>query len=158
MNLGYPFLIFQLCKQARVPITNQDYLLHPIKAIVVRKKIGALVPQPQGIVDSGNESTSDENEEDEDDKQPPPLPPQVPITQDEGTSSSSLHDQINELTMRVYSFWDEHQEFQVSLNQQMEEPRNQNAIIITNQEFIQRQLAQLLSYYAQPPPPPQGGH
>ena len=42
---------------------------------------------------------------------------------DEGTSSSSLHDQIHGLIVRVYSLWDEHQEFQVSVNQQLEELR-----------------------------------
>ena len=33
MNLGHPFLIFQLCKQADVQSLNQEDLLHPIKAI-----------------------------------------------------------------------------------------------------------------------------
>ena len=62
MNLGHPFLIFQLCKQADVQSSNQEDLLHPIKAIQVRTRKGIL--EPRCIVDSSNESTSEEEEED----------------------------------------------------------------------------------------------
>ena len=51
MNLGHPFIIFQLCKQVGVKVLNQEDLLHPIKAIVLRKKKGDLRPQSQGMVD-----------------------------------------------------------------------------------------------------------
>ena len=33
MNLGHPFLIFGLCKQAGVPLDDNEAWLHPIKAI-----------------------------------------------------------------------------------------------------------------------------
>ena len=65
MNLGYPFLIYQLCKQARVEVSNQEELLHPIKAIIVRKKRGEMGQEVQGNIDSSNESSEEErNEED----------------------------------------------------------------------------------------------
>ena len=63
MNLGFPFLIDQLCKQAEVQVSNQEELLHQIKVLVVRKKVG--VPQIQGIMDSGNDSTSEEDDEED---------------------------------------------------------------------------------------------
>ena len=37
-NLGYPFPIYQLCKNVGVEISNQDEWFYPIKAIVVKKK------------------------------------------------------------------------------------------------------------------------
>ena len=37
-NLGYPFLIYQLCKIVGVKISNQEEWFHPIKAIQVKKK------------------------------------------------------------------------------------------------------------------------
>ena len=55
-----------------------------------------------------------------------------------GTSSTSLHEQIDELTMRVDSVWDEHQEFEINVNQKLNEIKAQNKTILTNQEIIQR--------------------
>ena len=37
-NLGYPFLIYQLCKNFGVEISNKEEWFHPIKAIKVKKK------------------------------------------------------------------------------------------------------------------------
>ena len=105
MNLGHPFLIFQLCKRAEVQSSNQEDLLHPIKAIQVRKRKGA--PEPQFNIDSNHEDTSEENGANEQATEP--------TIHHEGESSTSHHD-LEELTMRVNSFWDEHQEFQVSEN------------------------------------------
>ena len=60
MNLGHPFLIFGLCKRARVPLEDNEAWIHPIKAISVKKdKPG--VPCPQSMYDSGNKP-SDEDE------------------------------------------------------------------------------------------------
>ena len=97
MILGYPFIIYQLCKKAWVPISTKEDLLHLLKVIIVRKKKGDPILQSPGIIDSGNESISDENEENEDDKDLTPPSTQVPMTRDEGTSSSNIHDQIEEL-------------------------------------------------------------
>ena len=60
MNLGHPFLIYDLCKQAGVPLEDNEAWIHPIKAIMVKHdKPG--VPQPEAVYDSGNEP-SDEDE------------------------------------------------------------------------------------------------
>ena len=46
MNLGHPFLIYGLCKNARVPLEDNEAWIHPIWGIVVKKdKPG--VPQSQ---------------------------------------------------------------------------------------------------------------
>ena len=91
MNLGQPFLIFQLCKEARVQSSNQEDLLHPIKAIQVRNKKGD--PKPQGIVDSYKEATSEKEEDDNEKAQEP-----IPSFPEESFSSK---DPIKELTLRV---------------------------------------------------------
>ena len=36
-NLGHAFLIYGLCKQARVPLEDNEAWIHPIKAIMVKK-------------------------------------------------------------------------------------------------------------------------
>ena len=54
MNLGNPFLIYGLCKRARVPLEDNEAWIHPIKAIMVKHdKPG--VPRPEAVYDSGNE-------------------------------------------------------------------------------------------------------
>ena len=60
MNLGHPFLICGPCKQAGVPLEDNEAWIHPIKAIMVKcDKPG--VPRPDAMYDSGNEP-SDEDE------------------------------------------------------------------------------------------------
>ena len=60
MNLGHPFLIYGLCKQAGVPLEDNEVWIHPIKVIMVKKdKPGIL--RPEEVYDSGNEP-SDEGE------------------------------------------------------------------------------------------------
>ena len=60
MNLKHPFLIYDLCKQAGVPLEYNEAWIHPIKAIMVNHgKPG--IPQPEAMYDSGNEP-SDEDE------------------------------------------------------------------------------------------------
>ena len=60
MNLGHPFLIYGLCKQAGVPVEDNEAWIHPIKAIMVKKdKPGVL--RPEKVYDLGNEP-SDEDE------------------------------------------------------------------------------------------------
>ena len=54
MNLGHPFLIYDLCKRAGVPLEDNKAWIHPIKAIMVKcDKPG--VPRPEGMYDSGHE-------------------------------------------------------------------------------------------------------
>ena len=60
MNLGHPFLIFGLCKQAGVPLDDNEAWLHPIKAISIKRDTPG-VPQPEGVYGSGHEP-SDEDE------------------------------------------------------------------------------------------------
>ena len=60
MNLKHPFLIYGLCKQAGVPVEDNEAWIHPIKAIMVNKDKPS-VPRPEEVYDSGNEP-SDEDE------------------------------------------------------------------------------------------------
>ena len=54
MNLGHPFLIYSLCKQAEVPLEDNETWIHPIKEIMVKRdKPG--VPRLEAVYDSGNE-------------------------------------------------------------------------------------------------------
>ena len=54
MNLGHPFLIYGLCKKVRVSLEENEALILPIKAIVVKKnKLG--VPRSEEVNDSGHE-------------------------------------------------------------------------------------------------------
>ena len=54
MNLGLPFLIYDLCKQVEVPLEDNEAWIHPIKVIMVKKdKPG--VPRPKEVYDLGNE-------------------------------------------------------------------------------------------------------
>ena len=94
-NLGYPFLIYQLCMKAGVEPSKKKDWLHLIKSIVVKNEGKSRVPQPERIINLSNESTSEEEEEQE--NQPPPLQPSqhpLPIPHDENTLSSAprLHD------------------------------------------------------------------
>ena len=60
MNLGHPFLIYGLCKRARVPLDDNEAWLHPIKTISVKRdKPG--VQRLEGVYDFGHEP-SDEDE------------------------------------------------------------------------------------------------
>ena len=59
-NLGYPFLIYQLCKNSRVEVSNQDEWVHPIKAIVVKWKGNRGVLEPETNIDSSHESINEE--------------------------------------------------------------------------------------------------
>ena len=60
MNLGHPFLIYGLCKQAGVPLEDNEAWIYLIKAIMVKRDKSG-VPRPEAMYDSGNEP-SDEDE------------------------------------------------------------------------------------------------
>ena len=123
MNLGHPFLIYVLCKQARVPLEDNEAWIHPIKAIMVKRdKPG--VPRPEAVYESGNEP-SDEDEIQEyqarfglpvdpqgDARQSSTQPPPPPPTSEEAPSSPNpdLEDPVLALTDRFDAFWDETQD------------------------------------------------
>ena len=171
MNLGHPFLIYGLCQRAGVPLEDNEAWIHPIKAIMVKRdKLG--VPRPEGMYDSGNEP-SDEDELHEyqahfrlsgdpqgDARQSsthPPLPQPTSVAAP-SSPSPDLEDPMLTLTDRFDAFWDGTQEHHVLITQDMEALRadmhtvlaNQ-ATILRNQQSLQDQLAQLLALH-QPPP------
>ena len=93
MNLEHPFLIYSLCKQAGVPLEDNEAWIHPIKAIMVEKdKPG--VPRPKEMYDSGNEP-SDENELRAYQSRFGIL---VGTQGEAGQSSTTLEDQVQDLT------------------------------------------------------------
>ena len=59
MNLGHPFIIYGLCKNARVPLEDNMAWIHPIKAIVVKKDKPS-VPRSNAVYDSGHEPLDEE--------------------------------------------------------------------------------------------------
>ena len=59
MNLRHPFLIYGLCKKARVPLEGDEAWIHPIKEIVVKKNKPG-VPRPEGMYESSNEPLNEE--------------------------------------------------------------------------------------------------
>ena len=184
MNLGHPFLIFGLCKQAGVPLDDNEAWLHPIKAISVKRDTPG-VPQPEGVYDSGHEP-SDEDElpdyrarfgflgDTQDDlgqssshppppppsSHPPPPPPQQPQATAHPSPSPDLEDPVLSLTKRFDAFWDETQEHRVLVTQDMEALRVDMRTVLANQAIILQQQqsmqAQLAQLLAlhQPPPPP----
>ena len=176
MNLGHPFLIFGLCKQAGVPLDTNEAWLHPIKPISVKRDTPG-VPQPEGVYDSGHEPSDEDELPDyrarygflgdtqEDIGQPssrPPPPSQHPQETVPPSPSPDLEDPVLSLTERFDAFWDETQEHRVLVTQDMEALRadmhtvlaNQ-AIILQQQQAMQDQLEQLLAFHQPPPPPPQ---
>ena len=185
MNLGHPFLIFGLCKQAGVPLDDNEAWLHPIKAISVKRDTPG-VPQPEGVYDSGHEPSDEDELPDyrarfsflgdtqEDIGQsssrpppppsyrPPPPPPQQPQAAAPPSPSPDLEDPVLSLTERFDAFWDETQEHRVLVTQDMEAlcadmqtVLANQAIILQQQQTMQAQLAQLLAFHQPPPPPPQ---
>ena len=59
MNLRHPFLIYGLCKKARVPLEMNETWIHLIKVIIVKKNKSS-VPRPKGAYDSENEPLDEE--------------------------------------------------------------------------------------------------
>ena len=59
MNLGHPFLIYGLCKQAGVPLEDNEAWIHPIMAIMVKRdKPG--VPRTKEVYDSDHEPSNED--------------------------------------------------------------------------------------------------
>ena len=119
MNLGHPFLIYGLCKQAGVPLEYNEAWIHPIKAIMVKHdKPG--VPQPEAVYDSGNEpSDEDELQEyqarfglpidpqgDAGQSFTYPPPPQPTLEEASSSPNPDLEDPVLALTDHFDAFWD----------------------------------------------------
>ena len=184
MNLGHPFLIFGLCKQAGVPLDDNEAWLHPIKAISVKRDTPG-VPQPEGVYYSGHEPSDEDKVPDyrahfgflgdtQDDigqssshppppppsSHPPPPPPQQPQAAAPPSPSPDLEDPVLSLTERFDAFWDETQEHRVLVTQDMEALHADMQTVLANQAIILQQQqtmqAQLAQLLAfhQPPPPP----
>ena len=111
MNLRHRFLIYGLCKQAQVPLEDNEAWIHPIKAIMVKKdKRG--VPRPKEVYDSGNEPSNEDElrayqsrfgipagaqrEVGQSSTQPPPPSPSQ--EEDPVNPSTALEDQVHDLT------------------------------------------------------------
>ena len=60
MNIGHPFLIYGLCKQAGVPLQNNEAWIHPIKAIIVKKDEPS-VPRLEEVYNIGNEPSDEDD-------------------------------------------------------------------------------------------------
>ena len=176
MNPGDPFLIYDLCKRAGVPLEDNEAWIHPIKAISIKRdKPG--VPRPEGVYDLGNEPSDEEEFREYKarfdlsvDSQgdvglssthpPPPTHPTLGAVPSSPTPD--LEDPVLALTDSFGAFWDETQEHRVLITQDMEAIHadmrtvlaNQ-ATILQNQQALQAQLAQLLALHQPPLPLPQ---
>ena len=130
MNLEHPFLIYGLCKNARVSLEDNEAWIHPIKAIVVKNdKLGG--PRFDAVYDSGHEPSDEEEltayqtlfgmrEETSGEADPPstshPPPPPPPVESDVYSPSPTLEDQVQNLTSQFDAFWDETQEHRVTMS------------------------------------------
>ena len=166
MNLGNPFLIYGMCKNAGVPLEDNEAWIHPIKVIVVKKdKPG--IPQSDAVYDSGHEPLNEKEltayqtlfgmrEESSGEVDPPstshPPPPPLPAEPAVTSPSPTLEDQVQDLTTQLDAFWDETQEHWVTISQDMDALRADKRIVLCNQQVIQQQLAQLLALHVPPPP------
>ena len=121
MNLGHPFLIYRLCKKAKVPLESNEAWIHLIKAIVVKKNKPG-VPRSEGVYDFRNEPSDDQEElrayqdmyggrhdEGGEMKQSSPQPPPPPTHEgDDPIPPHPIDDQVQDLIMRFDSFWMKH--------------------------------------------------
>ena len=123
--------------------------IHPIKAIIVKKdKPG--VPMPKEVYDSGNEPSDeddlrdyqsrfgipvgDQGEVGQSSIQPPP--PQPSQEEDPVSPSTTLEDQVQDLTARFDAYWDETQEDKVIIIQDMDALKADMCTIMHNQATI----------------------
>ena len=133
------------------------------------------VPRPNEVYDLGNEPSYEDElrayqsrfgilvgaqgEVEQSSTQPPP--PQPSQEEDLVGPSTTLEDQVQDLTTQFDVYWDATQEHQVSINQDMDALRaNINTVmrnqetILSNQQSIQEHLTQLLAFHMPPPLPP----
>ena len=106
------------------------------------------IPRSEAINDSGHEP-SDENElttyltlfrmQEETQRevgQPSTTPPLPPTEPDVPSPSLPLEDQVQDLTSKLEAYWDETQEHQVSLNQEVDRLKADMHIVLCNQATI----------------------
>ena len=147
MNLGHPFLIYGLCKRARVPLDDNEAWLHPIKAISVKRdKPG--VPRPEEAYDSGHEPEDEDELHDyqarfrplgdpqgdigQSSSHPPTPPAQQPLEAAPSSPPPDLEDPVLSLIERFDAFWDETKEHRVLLTQDMEALRADMRMVLAN--------------------------
>ena len=130
-----------------MPLDDNEAWLHPIKAISVKHdKPG--VPRPEGMYDSGNEP-SDEEELHEyharfglpgnpqgDAGQSSTHPPPPTLAATPSSPTPDLEDPVLALTDRFDAFWDETQEHRVLFTQDMEALRVNMRTVLANQATI----------------------
>ena len=141
--LIHPSLITELCRSAGVPMLDSE------------EQVQQRLPIPLPKIKFGSPGESDE----ETDEDIPAATPSAsnPVDGDlkvPSSSTQSLADQIHALTARFDAYWDELQEDQVVLSQDMDSILAEMAAIRASQDQITQQLAQLLSFHTAPPPPP----
>ena len=117
-NLGHPFLIYGMCKNAGVLLEDNEAWIHPIKVIIVKKDKSG-VPRSVAVYDSGHEPSDEEEltayqtmfgmcEETSSEANPPftshPPPPPPPTKPDVTNPSPTLEDQVQDLTSRFDAF------------------------------------------------------
>ena len=159
-----------------MPLDDNEAWLHPIKAISIKRdKPG--VPQPKGVYDSGYEPSDKDELHDyqarygslgdpqgdigQPSSHPPPPPPHQPPTTAPSSPSPDPEDPMLSLTERFDAFWDETQEHRVLVTHDMEALRADMRIVLANQatilqqqQSLQAQIAQLLTFHRPPPPLP----
>ena len=133
MNIGHPFLIYGLCKQVEVPLEDNEAWIHPIKAIMVKKDKPS-VPRLEEVYDLGNEPFDEDElrayqskfripigtqgEVEQSSTQPPP--PQPSQEEDPVSPSTTLEDQVQDLTTQLNAYWDKTQEHRVLISQDID--------------------------------------
>ena len=136
-----------------MPLDDNEAWLHPIKVISIKRdKPG--VPRPERAYDSGHEPSEEDELHDYQssfgslgDPQgdigqssshppPPPPPPQQPTKADHSSPTPDLEDPVLSLTERFDALWDETQEHQVLLTQDMEALRADMRTVLANQATI----------------------
>ena len=136
-------------KMSRVPLEDNEEWIQPIKAIMVKRDKPGL-PQPEGMYDSGNEP-SDEDELHQyqahfglpgdpqgSGGQSSTNPPPPQLTSEEAPSSPNLNleDPVLTLTDHFDAFWGETQEHRVLITQYIEALRADMCTILANQATI----------------------
>ena len=129
MNLGHPFLIYGLCKQVGVPLEDNEAWIHLIKEVMVKKDNPGVL-RPEEVYDSSNEPSDEDElrayqsrfripvgtqgEAGQSSTQPPP--PQPSQEEDPVSPSTTLEDQVQDLTTRFDAYWDETLEHRVIIS------------------------------------------
>ena len=135
---------------SRGALKDNEAWIHPIKVISVKRdKLG--VPRPEGMYDSGNEPSDEEElhkyharfglpgdpqgDAGQSSTHPPP-PPQQTSRAAPSSPTSDLEDPVLALTDHFDDLWDETQEHRVLITQDMEALRADMHIVLANQSTI----------------------